>query len=300
MTIVGLLVLTAGCGGDDGGSGPGADSQGGSREPEVEDPGAIHVHGLGVNPKDGALFVASHTGLFRAAKGETTTERVADRYQDTMGFTVIGPDRFLGSGHPDGREGLPPFLGLIRSTDAGETWQEVSLMGDADFHVLEASGSLVYGFGSDYSTREPRFLVSENDGEDWKRRPLPGGIISLVISPDDPRHVVAAIQGGSAGDGVYESVDAGRRWRRRGEDLGLLAWAGSGALVLVDARGDVNSSEDGGRSWREVGEIGGEPAAFEAAGDDLYAALHDGTIKQSRDGGGTWTVRSTPEAAVTQ
>jgi hypothetical protein len=27
---------------------------------------------------------------------------------------------------------------------------------------------------------------------------------------------------------------------------------------------------------------------------EFYAALHDGTIKRSTDGGATWTVRSTP------
>jgi hypothetical protein len=115
----------------------------------VEDPGPVHVHGLGVNPADGALFVATHTGLFRAAPGGRRARRVADRYQDTMGFTVTGPDRFLGSGHPDGRDGLPPFLGLIQSTDAGRSWSPVSLLGERDFHVLEATGERIYGYGSD-------------------------------------------------------------------------------------------------------------------------------------------------------
>ncbi|MGH2838494.1 MAG: F510_1955 family glycosylhydrolase, partial [Thermoleophilaceae bacterium] len=68
--------------------------------PGIEDPGPIHVHGLGVNPADGALFIATHTGLYRAPDGELAAERVGDRYQDTMGFTVTGPDSFLGSGHP--------------------------------------------------------------------------------------------------------------------------------------------------------------------------------------------------------
>jgi hypothetical protein len=120
------------------------------RRAVIEDPGPVHVHGLGVNPADGALFVATHTGLFRAGPGERRARRVAGRYQDTMGFTVTGPDRFLGSGHPDGREDLPPFLGLIRSTDAGRTWEPVSLLGERDFHVLEAAGERIYGYGSDF------------------------------------------------------------------------------------------------------------------------------------------------------
>jgi hypothetical protein len=88
-----------------------------------EDPGPVHVHGLGVNPADGALFIATHTGLYRVGQGQRKAARVGGRYQDTMGFTIVGPNRFLGSGHPDINEaqeqGLPGLLGLIESTDSG-------------------------------------------------------------------------------------------------------------------------------------------------------------------------------------
>jgi hypothetical protein len=149
------VALAAGCGGSD------DDTSEAAKAPRTGDPGPIHVHGLGINPKDGALFVATHTGLFRAAKGERKARRIADRFQDTMGFTVVGPDRFLGSGHPDGRERLPAFLGLIESRDAGESWRPISLLGKRDFHVLEASGRRVYGFGSDFESRAASLLVSE-------------------------------------------------------------------------------------------------------------------------------------------
>ena len=115
VTVPVLLALLAGCGGGDD---PPEEAEAPDAGPTIEDPGPIHVHGLGINPKDGALFVATHTGLFRAPQGEQTAKRVADRYQDTMGFTVVGRDRFLGSGHPDGRENLPPFR--PRPTSRGE------------------------------------------------------------------------------------------------------------------------------------------------------------------------------------
>lgn len=45
----------------------------------------------------------------------------------------------------------------------------------------------------------------------------------------------------------------------------------------------------------ETGEVGGQPAALLAVGkDELYVALHDGTIKRSTDGGANWTVPSRP------
>ena len=103
-----------------------------------------HVHGLGVNPADGTLYVAGHYGVFRIEDG--APERVADRWQDTMAFTIAGPDTFLASGHPDLREDLPPHLGLIESTDAAQTWQHQSLQGEADFHALEVVGDRIYGY----------------------------------------------------------------------------------------------------------------------------------------------------------
>lgn len=71
-----------------------------SAAPTAQDPGIEHVHGLAVDPADGVLYAATHYGVFRMP-ADTIPIRVADRYQDTMGFTVIGPNSFLGSGHPD-------------------------------------------------------------------------------------------------------------------------------------------------------------------------------------------------------
>ena len=256
--------------------------------PVVEDPGPVHVHGLGVNPADGVLFIATHTGLFRGAAGRGRARRVAGRYQDTMGFTVTGPDRFLGSGHPDGREGLPPFLGLISSTDAGRSWRPRSLQGQADFHVLEAAGSRVYGFGSDWKTRRQQLLMSRDRGRAWTERRAPEPLSDLAIDPSDPRRAIAA--GARA---LHVSEDDGRRWRRVPGRPGLLAWPSRNRLYSVSRGGRVQTRTGEGR-WRPAGEVGGGPAAFTADEDRLYVALHDGTIKRSEDGGATWTVYSTP------
>ena len=257
--------------------------------PAVGDAGPIHVHGLGVNPADGALFVATHTGLFRAPQGEMRARRVADRFQDTMGFTVTGPDRFLGSGHPDGREGLPPFLGLIRSNDAGRTWQPVSLLGERDFHVLEAAGPRVYGYGSDFESRQASLLVSDDGGRSWEERTPPEPLLSLAIDPGDPDRVVA-----SGEDGIHASTDAGQGWRPLGDTPGMLAWREQDALFLVGLDGSVARSSDAGRTWSSVGRVDGQPAAFDSASGDLYVALHDGTVVRSRDGGRSWQLRSRP------
>jgi hypothetical protein len=172
----------------------------------AEDPGVVHVHGLGINPRDGVLVAATHTGLF--AIGDGTATRVTERLQDTMGFTVVGPDYFLGSGHPDFRDtqlydpNKRPLLGLVESRDAGRSWQPLSLLGEADFHALEVAHGLVYG----YDATGQRFMVSA-DRRRWQVRSTMQ-LVGFAVSPTDPELVVA-----TTGRTLLRSTDGGRHWQ---------------------------------------------------------------------------------------
>jgi hypothetical protein len=255
---------------------------------DAGDPGPVHVHGLGIDPADGSLFIATHTGTWRVADGETTAERVGDSYQDTMGFTVVGPNHFLGSGHPDLDEArekqLPPHLGLIESKDAGRTWTSVSLLGAADFHVLRTRAGRIYG----YDATGGRLLLSE-DGRRWDERPTPAPLLDLAVDPGNASHLIATTE-----RGLHQSLDQGRTWTRLRDLVGLLAWPERALLYVVTADGRVFVTADRAR-WRQVGSVGSEPAALLGrSGRELYVALHDGTIKQSTDGGRSWRVRSMP------
>jgi hypothetical protein len=283
------LLLAAGlpaCGGDD----PPVESakqQPSEQQPAGETESVHHIHGLGVDPNNGTLYVATHTGLFRAAGGEQQMRRIGDSAQDIMGFSVVGPERFIGSGHPDPNDtSSPPNLGLIESRDGGKTWKNISLLGEADFHVLESSDGRIYGFNG----IEGRLLVSSNGGRQWARRTPPAAMYDLAIDPGNPDRIVASTE-----RGIFSSADAGKGWRPlRDDTAGLLAWPSPDRLYLVDGQGQVHLSGDGGRRWRPAGSIGGQPAAFIAHQSELYAALTDNTVKRSTDGGGSWTVRATP------
>jgi len=263
----------AGCGGDEEPAAP----------PSTSDPGLIHVHGLGRNPADGALMVATHTGLFRVGPDATNAQRVAGNHQDTMGFTVAGPDHFLGSGHP-GSTDDPPFLGLIESTNAGEKWRPISLRGEVDFHVLEAQDQFIYGFGSDFDTREARFLRSANGGRSWERLAPPEPLLALAIDPDDPKRIVAL--GEERG---HISRDGGETWRPLPLPGGFMTWTRDAGVVAVDLEGTVRTAEDPEEDWREVGQVGAPPAAFDASGNELLLATHEPRVLGSTDGGKSWS-----------
>ena len=258
-------------------------SRRGETERSFESTGGGHVHGLGVNPADGALFVASHNGLFRAAPGDDRARPVGTTGKDIMGFSIIGPNRFLGSGHPGDTENLPPSLGLIASTDAGRTFRPVSLLGEADFHVLRGAGARIYGFDS----TSGRFLVSGDAGRTWSQRRPPGTLIDLAIEPRDPDRLVA-----STDDGLFASGDAARGWQRLGKQIALVTWPAPERRLVLNQEGEVSVSSDGGRRFRPAGVVPGEPVALMGTGNDLYVALDDNRIMHSADGGAMWRVRT--------
>jgi hypothetical protein len=113
-----------------------------------------------------------------------------------MGFTMVGPDHFLASSHPDVRDTqltLPnkrPLLGLVESRDAGRTWQPLSLLGEADFHALQVGHGRVYG----YDATGGRFMVT-GDRRRWQVRSKLE-LTSLAVSPTDFELVVTATDRG--------------------------------------------------------------------------------------------------------
>lgn len=251
---------------------------------QAPDPGALgmeHVHGLGTNPADGLLYAATHFGVFAVA-GDGTATRVGSA-QDTMGFTVTGPDTFLGSGHPDFTEDDEPLLGLIESTDAGRTWEPLSLRGEADFHSLRAAHGLVYGHDS-----TSRTLMVTADRKTWDTRSrLP--LRDFAVNPDDPDTLLATTE-----QGPVRSADGGRTWQTLagGPPLVVLTWPRVDGLYGADTDGGLHVSADGGATWAQRGQAGGPPEALAATGAqplNVHVAVADRGIVTSGDGGRSFT-----------
>ena len=249
--------------------------------------GVAHVHGLGVDPGDGALYVATHHGVFRLP-ADGGAERVGP-VQDTMGFTVVGAEHFLGSGHPDEaglQEGLPPLLGLIESTDGADTWDAVSLSGEVDFHALAFAHDQVYGWDS----TSGRFMVSA-DMQEWDTRSSLQ-VFSIAVDPAGPDRILATTP-----EGPSISTDGGRSWETiaGAPRLALVAWDAGSGLWGVDPDGAVSHAATVDGPWEQAGALPGSPQALLATGDALYVAAADdaGTtgIYESTDGGSAWQTR---------
>ena len=110
---------------------------------------------------DGQLLVGTHTGvaLIDPVTGEVSKPGASR--DDFMGLAGSS-DLLVASGHPGAGSTLPDPLGLIRSTDAGLTWETVSLTGEIDFHALAMDGDKVAG-----SATAGQILYSEDGGASW-------------------------------------------------------------------------------------------------------------------------------------
>ena len=267
-----LMTLLAACGAGDPRTAVGTDQDTG--------PATLgHVHGLGTDPADDSLYAATHFGVFDLGEaGAGPVERVADRWQDTMAFTVVGPNHFLASGHPDQREDLPVHLGLVETTDAAHTWEPVSLLGRADFHALEAAGGLVYG----YDSLSGRLMVTDNRRQWRTLAEVPAA--DLAVDPGDPAGVLASTAEGVIAyrveGGPGRSVDGA-------PPLMLLDWPTEDLLVGVTGEGAVYRSSDSGGSWQRSDGPPGDLQALDVTPRAWYIATSAGLFRSSDDGR-TW------------
>lgn len=236
-----------------------------------------HVHGLGVDPADGVLYVASHGGVFRLQDGRL--HLVAGRAQDTMGFTVVGPNHFLGSGHPPPMDlGQPSHLGLIESRDAAASWTSVSLAGEADFHALEQGVDALYG----YDSRSGRVLKT-SDQQGWVPV-LTATVADLAVHPTQPNAILVVTT-----DGL---IRTGREDRAATllapSGLVQVEWPTPDLLVGVTATAGLYESTDAGDSWTLRSRIpDGHVQAFDAGSGSWHLATDQG-LYSSSDQGATW------------
>lgn len=273
--------LAAGC--SSGASDPGSSPGSGPTAAPAAEAGVLpsaHVHGLAIDPGDGALLLATHEGLVEVgADGALAPTGPAI---DLMGFTVVGADHYLASGHPGPDVDLPDPVGLIESTDGGRSWAPRSRQGESDFHALTALGP-EGALGWDGALRRSA------DGRTWE----------LLEIPAEPHTLAAAPQGAvvlaTTAQGLLRSTDAGDTWAPvdGAPLLQVVSWTPDGSVAVgVEPGGTSWVSADGGGSWQRGAQLGAAPHAVAAAVEDgqlRILVVTDEALLESADGGQTFT-----------
>lgn len=207
-----------------------------------------HVHDL-VLDRDGTLLIAAHSGLYRV-EGDQRATLVGSARHDLMALASNGDGELLASGHPDLRDpdwriaDKPPFMGLARSDNDGESWEPGELLGDADFHAIAPLD------GTSLLAAESSGVVWFNDGDQWDSR-SELLLEDPAVSPAD-RQVVVGLTDQAV---LFMSSDQGRTWTETeaAPALSVLDWAPSGELLGVQPDGTVLSAETPAQGWNSSG-----------------------------------------------
>jgi hypothetical protein len=241
---------------------------------------SAHVHGVARNPADGLVYLATHDGLFRISE-EAAPARVGPVI-DLMGFTIAGPNHFYASGHPGPGVDLPDPVGLIETTDGGNTWIPRSRQGQSDFHTLTSSPAGIVGF-------DGKQMATTTDGRTWHQITPPAGAHAVAASPDGTVLLV------TSPSGLARSTDKGQTWQpaQTALLLQLAAWADATTVVGVGPDGRIATSTDAAATWKAQAGIGAPPHALGAHrakdGSVEILAVTDAGLVRSTDNGTTFT-----------
>jgi photosystem II stability/assembly factor-like uncharacterized protein len=203
----------------------------------------------------------------------------------SIGALAVAPSDprviYVGTGEADMRSDIAQGKGVYRSDDAGATWRFIGLgssqqIGRIQVDPRDSNTAWVAALGHPYGPNAERGLFRTRDGgAHWTKVLGPDantGAIDVVLAPDDPRIVYAALwrarrtpwniypPSSGPGSGLYRSSDGGEHWTSLAGGgfaaapgrIGLaVAPSEPGRLyAMVDAdSGGLYRSDDRGAHW---------------------------------------------------
>ncbi|MEP6984353.1 MAG: F510_1955 family glycosylhydrolase [Chloroflexota bacterium] len=169
-----------------------------------------HMHGMGFSSDGGQLFVTAHDGFRVYENGHWLVPNLP--INDYMGYSPTNSG-FYSSGHPGSASNQINPLGLVKSTDGGQTITALGFVGESDFHlmgvgyethaifVLNPEANAILNVGLSYSI---------DDGKTWHPRQAGGvtsNIIQIAVHPTQENIVALATEGG-----LFLSTDYGQKF----------------------------------------------------------------------------------------
>ena len=188
-----------------------------------------HIHGLSFSSDGSQLSVPAHDGLLVYEDGDWIVPDLP--VHDYMGYSGTD-DGFYSSGHPGPGSNRVNPLGLIRSTDGGETFETLAFEGESDFHLMAAGyeSHAVYVINPAPNSRLPVGLhYTLDEGQSWQQSQasgISGNPIQLAVHPTEPGTVALATEGG-----LFLSNDYGDTFMRVGDAAPVTA-------VTFDPKGE--------------------------------------------------------------
>jgi hypothetical protein len=233
-----------------------------------------HIHHVKV--VGNKVLVLTHEGLYELV-GKNDMRLVGKEKIDVMGFTTLGK-ALVASGHPAEGSKMPNPIGVMKSLDGGLTWKTISLSGKVDFHLLEGSGSDLYGADS----QTGKLMTSVDSGKTWKYLGK-NTFTDIAVSPDVSGMAIAISNSellltknafksttkiesslkitqiewrksglyALSGSSLYKSTNSGKTWTKQNTFKGVPGiLSASDQLMLVTVGSDIYTSSNAGKKFK--------------------------------------------------
>ncbi len=235
---------------------------------------------------------ATGGGVWKTEDAGVSWKNISDGYFDTPSIGAISVSQsntdivYVGTGSDGLRSNVITGKGILKSVDAGKTWQHIGLrnvgqIGAVEIHPGNPDIVYVAAIGQAFQSNEERGVYRTLDGgKNWKKVLYLSdkiGFSDLEFSPDDPTTIYAAawkaerkpwtiISGGAREEGgIYKSTDGGESWTPLMNglptgligkiDLAVSAAKPDRVVALVEApkgEGGVYKSDDRGATFQLV------------------------------------------------
>jgi Sortilin, neurotensin receptor 3, len=184
----------------------------------LQDSKIDHVHGIGYPGNRNELLIATHNGPIIYHEGFWYEAK--ENKNDYMGFNAVS-DGFYSSGHPGEGSDLPNPLGLVKSTDRGNTIEELGFQGEADFHYLTVGyeSHAIYAVNQMKNSKMDTGVYYSEDAKEWEKVQLngtPNQVSGIATHPTDSN--VVAI---TSPLGLFVSSDKGESFDRLTEEVSV-------------------------------------------------------------------------------
>lgn len=234
-----------------------------------------HIHQVKVQGKK--ILLGTHEGLYQYI-GADKVLRMSPEVFDVMGLSVDGR-RIYASGHPGPGSKFPEPVGLVLSTNGGKDWKMVSLQGTVDFHLLESSGSELYGADS----QSGDLLYSSDLGKRWASRGK-NTFSDIALNPAGKGDALALSQGK-----LFWTKDSFKTSSAIPLKIQLTQIEWNSKRLVASSGANLLISSDMGRTWKKQYSFK-NPIGILAHSNELLVAVVGSQVWKSSNEGRTFAL----------
>ena len=232
-------------------------------------------------------FGATGGGIWKTIDGGDSWINISDGYLHTssVGALQVAPSDpnvvYAGLGESDIRGNISYGDGMVKSVDAGKSWQYIGLketfaIAKIAVHPQNSDVLYVAAMGRIFGVNSERGIFrSKNGGTSWEKILFKNdstGAIDVQIDPFNPRTIYAALwqtyrnaykmESGGQGSGLWKSTDGGDTWEELSRNPGLpkglvgkIRIAPSPVkqgriwIMFENENGGVFQTDDAGKTW---------------------------------------------------